>query len=112
MKNDVDETRIAEMIVSVLPEGVVRACSPDRETIRYSVRAEGMKLRTIVLKRASLRKLAKDPARGIKIEYLQRDIVASATRRNEYRYPRLTGLIKAATSRRRVPFGIAIASMV
>jgi hypothetical protein len=83
-----DETSIAEKIVSVLPAGVARQFSSERETIRYAVRAEGMKLRTIVLSRKSLRKLIEDPAAAIKIEYLQRDLVASATERREFRYPR------------------------
>jgi hypothetical protein len=83
-----DETRIAEEIVSVLPAGVARALTSDRETIRYSVRAKGLKLRTIVFLRESLRRLITDPARAIKVEYLQRDLARSAERRGEFRYPR------------------------
>lgn len=84
----IDETRIAEEIVSVLPAGVARALTSDRETIRYSVRAKGLKLRTIVFIRESLRRLITDPARAIKVEYLQRDLARSANRRGEFRYPR------------------------
>ena len=84
-----DESRIAEAIVSVLPAGVARACSAEKHTIRYSVRADGMKLRTIVFNRASLQRLLDDPARDVKIEYLQRDLLDAATRRAEFRYPRL-----------------------
>lgn len=84
-----DETRLAEEIVSVLPAGVARACSDDRGAIRFAVRGEGMKLRTIVLDRRSLRKLASDPAREVKVEYLQRDLIATAAQRSEFRYPRL-----------------------
>lgn len=83
-----DETTIAEKIVSILPDGVARQFSAERETIRYSVRADGLKLRTIVLSRKSLRKLADDPAAAVKIEYLQRDLLATATERREFRYPR------------------------
>lgn len=90
-----DESRIAEEIVSVLPAGVARACSPERNTIRYAVRGEGMKLKTIVLSRASLRRLMNDPAREVKIEYLKRDLIDSATRRGEFRYPRLSRLFTA-----------------
>lgn len=90
-----DESRIAEEIVSVLPAGVARACSPERNTIRYAVRGEGMKLKTIVLSRASLRRLINDPAREVKIEYLKRDLVDSASRRGEFRYPRLSRLFTA-----------------
>jgi hypothetical protein len=90
-----DESRIAEEIVSVLPAGVARACSPERNTIRYAVRGEGMKLQTIVLNRASLRRLASDPQREVKIEYLKRDLLQSASRRGEFRYPRLSRLFSA-----------------
>jgi hypothetical protein len=88
MKPKTDETRIAEQIVSVLGDGVARACSAARDSIRYAVRGEGLKLRTIVLRRASLRRLLDDPARDVKIEYLQRDLLTSAGRRAEFRYPR------------------------
>ena len=83
-----DESRIAEEIVSVLPAGVARACSPERTSIRYAVRGEGMKLRTIVLNRDSLRRLVDDPHRDVKIEYLRRDLLRSADHRSEFSYPR------------------------
>ena len=93
-----DESRIAEEIVSVLPAGVARACSPEKDTIRYTVRAAGMKLHTIVLRRSSLRRLMLDPAREVKIDYLKRDLLESAARRGEFRYPRLrVPLFSAAT---------------
>ena len=38
-----------------------RASSAERDTIRYAVRGEGIKLQKIVLKRPSLRRLATDP---------------------------------------------------
>jgi hypothetical protein len=53
------------------------------------VRAAGLKLHTIVLKRSSLRRLAGDPDRELKLDYLRRDLLDSATRRGEFRYPRL-----------------------
>ena len=106
--NKIDETRIAELIVSVLPAGIARACSPDRNSVRYSVRAVGMKLRTIVFKRSSLRRLAADPQRDIKIEYLQRDLLASAERRAEFRYPHLSGVARLLPVR----LGLPMASMV
>jgi hypothetical protein len=83
-----DETRIAEEIVGVLPSGIARECSAERDAIRYAVRADGMKLRTIVLSRRSLRRLIEDPARAVKIEYLQRDLLNAAGQRSEFRYPR------------------------
>jgi len=87
--NATDETRIADEIVRVLPEGsVVRVCSDDRESIRYAVRDASLKLRTIVLRRLSLRKLLNDPARAVKVEYLGRELAEAAGHRSEYRYPR------------------------
>jgi hypothetical protein len=88
MKNH-DESRIANEIVSVFPAGVAREFSSERSAIRYAVRADGLRLRSIVLNRASLRKLMNDPARDVKIEYLQRDLLRAAATRCEYRYPRL-----------------------
>jgi hypothetical protein len=111
MRKNLDETRIAEQIVSVLPEGIVRACSSERDTIRYAVRAMGMKLQSIVLSRASLQRLIDDPARAVKVEYLQRDLLASASRRTEFRYPRLTRLAHAV-SVRRLALGLPIASAI
>lgn len=83
-----DETRMAEEIISILPAGVARQFSAERDVIRYAVRADGLRLRTIVLNRASLRRLIDDPARDVKVEYLQRDLMDSAARRSEFRYPR------------------------
>lgn len=85
-----DETRIAEEIVSVLGAGVARACSAERDSIRFTVRADEMKLQTIILSRRSLRKLIDDPLRAVKVEYLQRDLLQSAARRAEFKYPRVT----------------------
>ena len=94
----VDETRIAEEIVSVLPaETVVRICSDDRESILYAVRAEGSRLKRIVFSRKSLQRLAIDPAHDVKIEYLRRDLSIAAAQRAEFRYPRVSptaGLMK------------------
>ena len=92
-----DETRMAEEIVNVLPSGVAREFSAERDAIRYAVRADGMRLRTIVLSRASLRRLIDDPAREVKVEYLQRDLMEAAAHRSEFRYPRpLLHLVRKA----------------
>lgn len=104
----IDEIRLAEEIVGVLPAGIARACTPERDSIRYTVRGQGMKLRSIVLRRSSLRKLAQDPARAVKIEYLQRDLLASATRRSEFRYPRISHFLQT----RRLPLGMPLASVI
>lgn len=95
LKVKLDETGIAEQVVSVLPAGIARVCSADRNTIRYIVRADDLKLRSIVFDRASLRRLIEDPLREVKIEYLQRDLRRAAGRRSEFRYPRLAGAVTA-----------------
>lgn len=83
-----DETRLAEEIVRVLPEGAIRVCSADRETINYAVRSRELKLRSVVLGRHALRRLLHDRDGAIKIEYLQRDLMRSAETRAEFTYPR------------------------
>jgi hypothetical protein len=88
MSRKFDENGIADQIVGVLPAGFARELSSERDTIRYAVRGGGMKLRTIIFNRASLRRLANDPAGVVKVEYLQRDLLAAATQRTEFRYPR------------------------
>ena len=94
----------ADEILSVLPEGsVMRICSDDRDTLRYAVRAAGLKLRHITLSRASLRRLVDDPQSAIKIDYLRRDIERSAKRRESFQYPRQ---IKRAS--KRVKAGLAL----
>ena len=87
-----DENRIAEEIVSVLPADIARSCSPEKNMVRYTVVAEGLKLRTIVFSRESLRRLLEDPARDVKIEYLQRDLLSTAAWRSEFRYPLASGV--------------------
>jgi hypothetical protein len=75
------------------------------------VRAEGMKLRTIVFCRASLRRLLDDPASAVKIEYLQRDLLDSAARRSEFRYPRPSRLFAMPAVRRPFSFGVPLVSV-
>lgn len=93
-----DETRLAEEIVGVLDADAVRVCSDDRDSIRFSVRSLGMKLRSIVLHRGALRRLLTDPAGPVKVEYLQRELRRAAGQRVEYAYPR-----KSVTVRRDLP---------
>ncbi len=83
-----DETKLAEAIVGILDADAVRVCSDDRDSIRFSVRSAGMKLRSVVLRRWALRRLLNDPAGPVKVEYLQRELRRSAGQRIEYTYPR------------------------
>lgn len=85
---NMDETQLAEEIVSVLEPSALRACSPERDVIRYAVRSAAMKLRTIIFNRAALRRLLSDAAALVKIDYLKRDLLRAAEQRGEYRYPR------------------------
>ena len=91
-----DETRLAEEIVSVLDEGAVRVCCDDRESIRYAVRAPGLKLRSVILSRPALRRLLFDRNGLIKIEYLQRDLLRCATTRTDFTYPRHSAITPAS----------------
>jgi hypothetical protein len=86
-----DETKLAEEIVSVMDARVVRVCSDDRENVHFAVRG-AMKLRSIVLGRAALRRLLHDRDGAVKIEYLQRDLLRSADQRGEYVFPRRSAL--------------------
>ena len=90
---NMDETRLAQEIVSVLEPSALRDCSPERDVIRFAVRARALKLRTIIFSRAALRRLLQDAAALVKIDYLKRDLARMANQRAEYRYPRpgLTG---------------------
>lgn len=109
MKN---EMNVAEEIVSVLPDGsVARICSDDRDAIRYAVRSTDLRLREIILRRSSLRRLIEDPALAVKIEYLQRDLLRNASRRTSFEYPRPNQILAAIRSSRaaRVPRILAIA---
>lgn len=96
----IHELRVAEEIVSVLPAGsFMRCCSDERDAVRYAVRFAGLKLKSVVLSRASLRRLIDDPARAVKIEYLQRDLLRSASRRGEFSYPRASCLSRVPPKR-------------
>src|SRR5688572_11517744 len=88
----VDETKLAEEIVGVVGTEVVRVCSDDRETLRFSIRSAALKLRSIVLSRASLRRLLLDPLGEVKIAYLKRDLRRAASQRSEYVFPRKSSI--------------------
>ena len=83
-----DEARLAAEIVSVLDPAALRACPAEREVIRYAVRGNSLKLRTIVFDREALLRLMESADASVKIDYLKRDLLRTATQRVEYRYPR------------------------
>ena len=112
-KGTAEETRLAEEIMSVLPGGsVARVCSDDHDSVHFAVSHSGLKLRMVVLDRESLRRLQSDPARAVKIEYLQRDLVRSSIRRAEFRYPRISRMFGRASRVRRLrAASIAVAAL-
>ena len=83
-----DENKLAAEIVSVLDPAALRACSPEQDVIRYAVRGNSLKLRSIVFDRAALRRLLSARDGSVKIDYLKRDLVRAIMSRVEYRYPR------------------------
>ena len=81
--------RLAAAIVGVLSGMAMRVeCTTGRGNICYTVRSRSLKLRSIVLSRAALRRLLTAANGLVKIEYLKRDLLRMAAYRAEYRYPR------------------------
>ena len=88
MTTEIDETAIAEEIVSVLKFPALRFRFLVDTAISYTVRDPSVKLRSVVLDRRSLRRLLVDRDRWVKVEYLKRDLLRSAALFRVYRYPR------------------------
>lgn len=85
--------RLAHEITKIVPSGrIIRFEDyPDRFQFRI-VSDDGWRLRRIVLGRESLEKLAADPHRDVKIEYLKRDLTLAASTRRTWSYPRTLAL--------------------
>lgn len=83
--------RLAEAIVGVLSVVAMRVECAARGYICYAVRSRSLKLRSIVLNRASLRRLLTATNGVVKIEYLKRDLLRTAPHGTEYRYPHRAG---------------------
>lgn len=88
MISSANEAALAEEIVSVLTHAAQRVYSEWEDAIRYAVRGTRLKLRSIILNRAALRRLLRDSSRGVKVEYLKRDLLRCAVQAAEFRYPR------------------------
>ena len=108
-----EENRIAEEILSVLPQGsVARVCSDDRDSVTFTVSSVLLRLKAVTLDRESLLRLHSDPARAVKIEYLQRDLLRSAIRRAEFRYPRVSRMFRKGSRINRLrAAALAVASL-
>ncbi|HUO84595.1 MAG TPA: hypothetical protein VM534_05710 [Thermoanaerobaculia bacterium] len=76
----------AKLLLIFRPQSVIIE-HQDTALIQFRIDEPGWKLRTIILARHSLRALARDPQREIKIEYLQRDLLRAATCRTTFTYP-------------------------
>ena len=83
------EMQVAKEVVAPLAEcGRMECVTAEDGTIRCRLRgAPEWKLCSVVFSSEGLRRLAGDPDRAVKIEYLQRDIARTARFRSEYRYP-------------------------
>ena len=86
------ETTSAEMAMAeqllhrLAPEAGELLCE-DEKVIAFQLRKRGWRLSRLVLSRASLRKLASDPLRLIKLDWLTHDIQRSAPQKKAYVFP-------------------------
>lgn len=78
---------MAARVMEVLPFDRFELESADDDAIRYRVFGSDWKLRRAIFHVRSLRRLASDPNRAIKIEYLRRDLIWSTTGRKSFVYP-------------------------
>ena len=70
---------MAAAIVGVLSSMALRVeCANDRSAICYAVRSTSLRLRSIVLNRAALRRLLTATNGLVKIEYLKRDLLRTS----------------------------------
>lgn len=76
----------AELVEGLAPDTVETRVERDRILVR--VRKQGWKLTQLIFSAESLRRLAHDRNRDVKIEYLEREITELAQQRKTYAYPR------------------------
>lgn len=81
--------RLAQEILSAVPAGAVSRLEdyPDRIQVRI-VPGDGGRLQRVILGRESLEKLAADPQRDVKVEYLKRELAQAVSSRRIWAYPR------------------------
>ena len=89
-KTTAEEMTLAREVVRfLLGRRIDESQVADEETISFSVdRRPGWRLASIIFSRSALRKLVADPEKAVKLEYIRRDLVRTASSREEYRYPR------------------------
>lgn len=78
---------VATRIMEVLPFDSFELDSVDSETVRYRITLSNWSLRTVVFFKKSLRRLAADAGRAVKIEYLRRDLLWATRSRRSFVYP-------------------------
>lgn len=85
--------RLAQEITSVIQSGRISRFEEYPDRIQFRIASEdGWRLRRIVLGRESLERLAIDPEREIKVEYLKRELTLAAPTRRVWSYPRTLAL--------------------
>jgi hypothetical protein len=78
-----------EIVRFLMGRDAAQKVNGEGDTVSFRVDPRpGWKLRLVVFSRRALRKLASDPAREVKLDYLRRDLLRAAGTRAEYRYPR------------------------
>ncbi|HXI14279.1 MAG TPA: hypothetical protein VNM92_16795 [Thermoanaerobaculia bacterium] len=92
------ERELVLAIVHVLPHAAEARVTQDHDdVIAIELPSiDGAMLRTAVFSRAAVVELLSDPSRAVKVEYLQRDILAAARARREFRYPRTVRALPSA----------------
>lgn len=79
-------TLAAELVDGLAPDSSETRVESDRILVR--LRKDGWKLTNLIFSKESLRRLAEDRHREIKMEYLEREIEQMAELRRTYAYPR------------------------
>jgi hypothetical protein len=85
------ECEMAEELMRSLGPGLTaETLLEESRSIRIRLQPRpGWKLSAVVFSRDGLRRLAADPKRNVKVEYLARDINRVGRFRREYHYPRM-----------------------
>ena len=82
-----EEMAVAEQLLKRLAPETGELLCEDEAVIAFQLRKRGWRLSRLVLSRRSLRKLATDPLRLIKLDWLTRDIERTAPQKKAYVFP-------------------------
>jgi hypothetical protein len=78
---------VAMRILEVIPYDRFELESETDEVLRYRLRDPDWKLVSVIFMKKSLRRLAADPHRDVKLRYLQNDLAWSTRQRQIFTYP-------------------------